>query len=149
MMWVILGLSTKDATNYLANSIFKGLLMNIIRVEYRFLRLSTNLLALVELSSGCNIPQATTCLYPFPPYLTENRKYVVGLFENTIEWLVDQEFALELAVDEAKRHSIIDFKCSNPEYREVCLWVYRDPLVYWDEYCPLFDNEFNYILREE
>ena len=122
--------------------------MNIIRVEYRFLRLSANLLALVELLPGCNIPQPTTCLYPLPPYLTENRKSVVGLFENTVEWLVDQEFALKLAIEEAKRKPVIEFKCTNPEYREVCLWVYRDPLVYWDEYCPLFDNEYNYVLRD-
>ena len=121
--------------------------MNIIRVEYRFLRLSTNLLALVELLPKCDIPQPTTCLYPHEPYLTEGRKSVVSIFEDLKEWLVDQEFALELAIDEAKRHSIIEYKCTEPEYREICLWVYRDPLVYWDEYCPLFDNDYNYVLR--
>jgi len=122
--------------------------MNIIRVEYRFLRLSANLLALVELLPGCNIPQPTTCLYPEFPYLTDSRKSKANnIFENLEEWIEDQSLALELAVEEAKRKSIIEFNCNHPEYREVCLWVYRDPLVYWDEYCPIFDNEFNYVLR--
>jgi hypothetical protein len=121
--------------------------MNIIRVEYRFLRLSTNLLALVELHPGSKVPQPTVCLYPEPPYLTDSRKSVVSLFENIEEWITDQKLALYLAVEEAKRKPVIEYKCTNPEYREVCLWVYRDPLVYWDEYCPLFDNEFNYVLR--
>ena len=123
--------------------------MNIFRVEYRFLKLSTDLLALVELLPGCNIPQPTTCLYPYKPYLTEGRKSVVSIFEDFDEWLDDQKLALYLAVEEAKRHSIIEFKCTEPEYREICLWVYRDPLVYWDEYCPLLDNELNYVLREK
>lgn len=125
--------------------------MNIIRVEYRFLRLSTNLLALVELHLSSDVPQPTTCLYPQEPYLTKSRKSVVSisLFEDLEEWIDDQKLALYLATEEAKRHSVIEFKCTNPEYREICLWVYRDPLVYWDEYCPLFDNEFNYILRED
>lgn len=121
--------------------------MNITRVEYRFLRLSTNLLALVELLPRCNVPQATTCLYPYEPYLTNSRKSVVSIFEDFDEWIDDQKLALYLAVEEAKRHPVIEFKCTNPEYREICLWAYRDPLVYWDEYCPLFDNEFNYVLR--
>lgn len=122
--------------------------MNIIKVEYRFLRLSTNLLALVELIPGCNIPQPTTCLYPCEPYLTDSRKSVINLFEDLQEWLIDQNFAVRLAVEEAKSKPVIEFTCTNPEYREICLWVYRDPLVYWDEYCPLFDNDFNYVLRE-
>lgn len=121
--------------------------MNIIRVKYRFLRLSTNLLALVKLHPGSNVPQPTTCLYPTIPYLTEGRKSVVSIFEDFNEWIEDQELALYLAIEEAKRHSVIEFKCTNLEYREICLWAYRDPLVYWDEYCPLFDNEFNYVLR--
>lgn len=122
--------------------------MAIIKVDYRFLRLSANLLALTELQPDSNVPQATTCLYPKPPYLTEGRKYVLSVFEDFDEWLVDQEFALELAIGEAKKKPTLEFKCTEPEYREICLWVYRDPLVYWDEYCPLFDNEFNYVLRD-
>jgi hypothetical protein len=122
--------------------------MNIIRVEYRFLRLSDNLLALVEVHPDSYIPQPTVCLYPEPPYLTDSRKSVVSLFESIEEWISDQKLALYLAVEEAKRKPVIEFKCTNPEYREVCLWVYRDPLVYWDEYCPLFDNNYNYILRD-
>lgn len=123
--------------------------MNIIRVQYRFLRLSTNLLALVELHPNSNVPQPTTCLYPYKPYLTEGRESVVrvSIFEDFDEWIVDQKLALYLAVEEAKRKPIVVFQCTNPEHREICLWVYRDPLVYWDEYCPLFDNEFNYVLR--
>lgn len=123
--------------------------MNIIRVEYRFLRLSTNLLALVELHPGSNVPQATTCLYPYEPYLTEGRKSVVNIFEDLKEWLVDQELALELAIDEAKRKPIIDYRNKSGRSRDICLWNYLDPLeeVVWGEYCPLFDNEFNYILR--
>lgn len=113
--------------------------MNIIRVEYRFLRLSTNLLALVEVFPDSNVPQATTCIYPYKPYLTNSRELVESVYE--------QEFSFQKAVVEAKRKPILEFKCTEPEYREICLWVYRDPLVYWDEYCPLFDNQFNYVLR--
>lgn len=122
--------------------------MNIIRVEYRFLRLSTNL-ALVELHPSSNVPQPTTCLYPKPPYLSETRKTVISALEDIDDWLFDQHLAFTLAIAEAKRYPIIDYCNKSGRSRDVCLWNYLDPLeeVEWDEYCPLFDNEFNYVLR--
>jgi hypothetical protein len=44
----------------------------------------------------------------------------------------------------------IDFSDYQEEVRERILWNYLDPLedVKWDEYCPLFDNEYKFILRD-
>jgi hypothetical protein len=127
--------------------------MNIIRIEYRFLRLYANLLALVELHPSSNIPQATTCLYPVSPYLSDLRKDLVRFWQGEDElqdWLVDCQFSFELAVAEAKRHPIIDYRNKFGRDKEVCLWSYLNPLeeIGWDEYCPLFDNNYNYVLRD-
>jgi len=125
----------------------------IISIKYRFLRLSSDRLALVEIHPNKDLPQPTTCVYPYPPYLTpqrlETEKKIVGtdskrLCEVFLGWNFD------IAVEEAEAHPVIDYQDKIGKEREVVLWNYLDPLeeIKWDEYSPLFDNDLNLILRE-
>lgn len=122
---------------------------------YRFLRLNSETLALVEVHSNSDIPEVCQELYPYPPYLTDSRKKLLDSYYNSEgigEWKKTQEHEFNLAVKEACNLRVIDYSdtksyCSTIEEREVVLWKILDPLTYWDEFVPLFDNEFNLILR--
>lgn len=124
--------------------------MNIVSVRYRFLRLSANKLALVELYPFSQKPEQCQELYPAFPYLSDKRLKTVKLFMSAKEWKEDCKKGFELAVEEAKLYPIIDYRGVLGELREVLLWNYLNPLddeVFWDEFVPLFNNDYNFILR--
>lgn len=128
--------------------------MNIIQVKYRFLRLSSNLLALVEIMPDSLIPEPSTCLYPQKPYLTPQRENLVRILygqEGFDAWRLECDLAFCLAVKEAKKYRMIDYSTKSGTERDVILWNFLDPLdpIYWDEFVPLFDNTFELILRDE
>lgn len=123
--------------------------MNIVSVRYRFLRLNSEQLALVEIYPFNNKPEPTTCLYPEFPYLSPERVLLAKILKDS-DWLTDWKYSFNLAVTEAKNYPEIDYRSSISDVREVILWNYLNPLdteIHWDEYCPLFDNHYNYILR--
>ena len=123
--------------------------MNIVSVKYRFLRLNSEQLALVEFYPFSLVPEPTKCLYPYPPYLTNERLKWSNILEPR-DWVTDWKYAFDLAVEEAKSFLVIDYLDKLWEEREAILWGFLDPLqeIVWDEYCPLFDNDFNLILRD-
>lgn len=125
--------------------------MSIITVDYRFLRLNSQTLALVEIYPDSNIPEVCQELYLQHPYLSIERWRLVNstLKPKQLEkWKKDIHSAFTVAVKIAKSYSIIDYLDKlKTEEREVVLWKILDPLTYWDEFVPLFDNEFNLILR--
>lgn len=125
----------------------------IVFVTYRFLRLNSQTLALVELHPKNPLPQPTTCIFPEFPYLTPQRleiqKKIIGESSNQnliINWTKD----FCLAVEQAEKYPVIDYQDKVGKNREIILWSYLDPLedIYWDEYAPLFDNNLDLILRE-
>lgn len=123
--------------------------MNIVSVKYRFLRLNSEQLALVEFYPFSLVPEPTTCLYPYFPYLTKERLKCANILEPK-DWITDWKYSFELAVEEAKNFPVIDYRDKLWKEREVMLWGFLDPLqeIVWDKYCPLFDNEFRLILRD-
>lgn len=128
--------------------------MNIISVRYRFLRLNSEQLALVEFYPFSIKPEVCQQLYPVTPYLTYSRLSLLGSIYSTEElekWVKEQEYSFRLAVSEASNYPDIDFNKSSFVTKEVMLWNYLNPLeeVFWDEYCPLFDNNYSFILRTE
>lgn len=124
----------------------------IVFVTYRFLRLNSKTLALVELHSNKALPQPTTCIYPEFPYLTPQRLEIQKkMFCGSSElWVNTWESDFDRAVEQAEKYPVIDYQDKVGKDREVILWSYLDPLedVYWDEYAPLFDNNLDLILRE-
>jgi len=124
----------------------------IVSIKYRFLRLSADRLALVEIHPNTPVPQPTTCIYPHSPYLTSQRlKFQKEIFRGNDElWIAYWKKEFDLAVKEAEEHFVIDYQDKIGKNREVILWNYLDPLeeIKWDEYAPLFDNDLNLILRE-
>lgn len=126
--------------------------MNIVSVRYRFLRLGADKLALVELYPFSNKPERCGELYPEYPYLSSERMQTVKLFMSLEDWVQDCKEGFELAVEEAKLYPIIDYRGTTGEQKGVLLWNYLDPLeeeIFWDEYVPLFDNDYNFILRND
>ena len=124
--------------------------MNIVSIKYRFLRLNSTTLALVELHPNLDIPEVCQELYFQPPYLTEQRMLAMRRILNTTEikeWREECEYGFNVAVREAKYYPTINYY-KTEKNREVLLWNLLDPLTYWDEFVPLFDNEYNYILRD-
>ena len=118
--------------------------MNIVSVKYRFLRLNSTTFALVELHPSSNTPEVCQELYFKPPYLTEKRMLAMRRIFNTQqikEWREECEYGLNVAVREAK------YYYKTEKNQEVLLWNLLDPLTYWDEFVPLFDNDYNLILR--
>lgn len=128
--------------------------MNIVPVRYRFLRLNSTTLALVELYSFSNKPEVCQQLYPHYPYLSRDR-YKLLTDSNNLEklkdWIAECETDFKLAISEASNYPDIDYEDYIGEVRERVLWNYLDPLedVIWDEYVPLFDNSYNFILRTD
>lgn len=124
----------------------------IVSVIYRFLRLNSQTLALVEIHPNNPIPQPTTCVYPESPYLTpqrlETEKKIVGSDSRHCKIFLGWNF--DIAVEQAEESPVIDYQDKIGKEREVILWNYLDPLedIYWDEYAPLFDNNLDLILRE-
>ena len=120
-------------------------------IDYRFLRLNSETLALVEIYPDSDIPEVCQELYLEPPYLTEKRLQLMNTLydsEQIIEWEESCRFGFNLAVRIAKFYPVIDYSSKlKTEERELVLWKMLDPLTYWDEFCPLFDNEYNLILR--
>lgn len=124
----------------------------IISIQYRFLRLNAERLALVEVHPNTPIPQPTTCIYPSFPYLTSQRlKFQKEIFRgNNKFWIAHWKKEFDLAIKKAEEYFAIDYQDKIGKDREMILWSYLDPLedVYWDEYAPLFDNDLNLILRK-
>ena len=123
--------------------------MNIVSVKYRFLRLNSTTFALVELHPNSDTPEVCQELYFQPPYLTEKRMLAMRRIFNTQqikEWREECEYGFNVAVREAKYYSTIDYY-KTEKNQEVLLWNLLDPLTYWDEFVPLFDNDYNLILR--
>ena len=123
--------------------------MNIVSVKYRFFRLNSTTFALVELHPNSNTSEVCQELYFQPPYLTEKRMLAMRRIFNTQqikEWKEECEYGFNVAVREAKYYSTID-PYKTEKNQEVLLWNLLDPLTYWDEFVPLFDNDYNLILR--
>jgi len=121
----------------------------IVPVKYRFLRLNSNTLALVELYPNSDIPEVCQIQYLEAPYFTEERLTVMRKINNTKqikEWKEDCKFSFNLAVREAKFYSEINYYRTEKNWEKL-LWGRLDPLIYWDEFVPLFDNDYNLILR--
>ena len=121
----------------------------IVPVKYRFLRLNSNTLALVELYPNSDIPEVCQIQYLETPYSTEERLTVMRRIYNTRqikEWKEDCKFSFNLAVREARFYSEIDYYRTEKNWEKL-LWGRLDPLIYWDEFVPLFDNTYNLILR--
>jgi hypothetical protein len=121
----------------------------IVPVKYRFLRLNSNTLVLVELYPNSDTPEVCQIQYLEPPYLTKERLETERKSKNTKqikEWRDDCKFAFNLAVREAKFYPEINYYRTEKNWEKL-LWGRLDPLVYWDEYVPLFDNDYNLILR--
>ena len=121
----------------------------IVPVKYRFLRLNSNTLALVELYPNSDIPEVCQIQYLETPYFTEERLTVMRRIYNTRqikEWKEDCKFSFNLAVREARFYSEIDYYRTEKNWEKL-LWGRLDPLIYWDEFVPLFDNTYNLILR--
>lgn len=127
--------------------------MNIVSVKYRFLRLNSTTLALVEIYPFSIKPEVCQQLYPYFPYLSKERfEILTSIYshEELKNWIKEQENDFRLAVSEASNYPDIDFNNNGYVTKEMILWSYLDPLeeVKWDEYCPLFDNEYKFILRK-
>jgi hypothetical protein len=131
--------------------------MSIVSVKYRFLRLNSTTLALVEIypfsSSFPSKPEVCQQLYPYFPYLSKERfEILTSIYspEELKDWIKEQENDFRLSISEACNYPDIDFGDYHKEVRERILWNYLDPLeeVKWDEYCPLFDNDYKFILRD-
>lgn len=143
----------KGGYEALANQFEEEFSMNIVSVKYRFLRLNSNTLALVELYSFSNKPEVCQQLYPEAPYLTSSRlsllKSVYVSDEELEEWREEQECEFRMAISEACNYPDIDYTDYVGKVRERIMFNYLDPLedTFWDEYCPLFDNNYNFILR--
>ena len=123
--------------------------MNIVSVKYRFLRLNSEQLALVEFYPFSLVPEPTKCLYPYAPYLTKERLRCANLLESK-NWITEWKYSFDLAVEEAKNFPVIDYRDKLWKEREAILWSFLDPLqeIVWNEYCPLFDNEYKFILGD-
>lgn len=124
--------------------------MNIVSVKYRYLRLNSTTFALVELHPNSDTPEVCQELYFQPPYLTEKRMLAMRRIFNTQqikEWREECEYGFNVAVREATYYSIINYY-KTEKNQEVLLWNLLDPLTYWDEFVPLFDNDHNLILRD-
>jgi len=116
---------------------------------YRFLRLNSETLALVEIYPPVYLPEPCQEIYPEIPYIDGVKLPPVTNFTQLEEWKEDCRFGFNVAVKVAKFYPIIDYtEQLNTEERETILWKILDPLVYWDEFIPLFDNNFNLILRD-
>jgi hypothetical protein len=121
---------------------------------YRFLRLNSETLALVEVYLPSYLPEPCQEIYPYEPYLQAERLSCIKqilptiTFQRVEDWKEECEFGFNVAVRTAKFYPIMDYTTRlKTEEREAILWKILDPLVYWDEFVPLFDNEFNLILR--
>lgn len=118
---------------------------------YRFLRLNSETLALVEVYPPLYLPEPCQEYYLESldsPYATNVPIPRVNNFKQLKEWIEDCKFGFNVAVRTAKFYPIIDYTDQlKTEEREIVLWKILDPLVYWDEFIPLFDNQFNFILR--
>lgn len=124
--------------------------MKIVTVKYRFLRLNSTTLALVEFQPNSDIPQVCQRLYFKSPYLTEGRLLAMNSIFNSQqmkEWKEECKKYFNLAVKEAKFYDVINYYKTEKNWEKL-LWGKLDPLVYWDEFVPLFDNEFNFIFRD-
>ena len=124
--------------------------MNIVSVKYRFFRLNSTTFALVELHPNSDTPEVCQELYFQPPYLTEKRMLSMRRIFNTQqikEWKEECEYGFNVAVREAKYYSTINYY-KTEKNQEVLFWNLLDPLTYWDEFVPLFDNYYNLILRD-
>lgn len=121
--------------------------MSIVVVRYRFLKLSSNLFALVEIYPNNPEPQICQELYPVKPYLTDNRinavRSMMSGWKSYQDWISDCFRGYESAVEEAKDHycTIYDLE----KQKQLLLLNCLEP--YWDEFVPLFDSEYNPILR--
>ena len=115
---------------------------------YRFLRLNSQTLALVEVYPPVYLPEPCQEIYAKAPYIDQVKLPSVNNFIQLREWEEDCMFGFNVAVRVAKFYPILDYSDRlKTEEREVTLWAILDPLVYWDEFIPLFDNEYNPILR--
>jgi len=121
--------------------------MGIITVRYRFLKLSSNLLALVEFYPNNPEPQVCQALYPVKPYLTDNRinavRSMMSGWKSYRNWISDCFKDYESAVEEAEDYWWIVY--NSEKQKQLLLLNCLEP--YWDEFVPLFDTEYNPILR--
>ena len=127
--------------------------MNIVPINYRFLRLNPTALALVEIYQFSDKPEVCQQLYPVAPYLSYSRLSFlksVNDKKKLKEWIKEQEYDFRMAISEACNYPDIDYEDYIGKVKERVLWNYLDPLedVFWDEYCPLFDNDYKFILRD-
>lgn len=116
---------------------------------YRFLRLNSQTLALVELYPSSYLPEVCLEIYVEFPYINNVKIPKVTSFKELEEWKEDCRFGFQVAVRTAKFYPILDYSEKlKTEEREIVLWNLLDPLTFWDEFVPLFDNDYNLILRD-